>query len=37
MRLDYAPLWMLLGLALEPLHALLVRLTPAIETALRQI
>lgn len=28
MRLDYAPLWALLGLALEPVHDFLVRLTP---------
>jgi hypothetical protein len=35
MRLDYGPLWALLGLALEPVHDLLVRLTPAIEAALR--
>ena len=34
-RLDYGPLWALLGLALEPVHDLLVRLTPAIEAALR--
>ena len=34
MRLDYAPLWALLGLALEPVHDFLVRLTPAIYAAL---
>ncbi len=34
-RLDYGPLWALLGLALESVHDLLVRLTPAIEAALR--
>ena len=34
-RLDYGPLWALLGLVLEPVHDLLVRLTPAIEAALR--
>ena len=34
-RLDYGPLWALLGLAVEPVHDLLVRLTPAIEAALR--
>lgn len=33
-RLDYAPLWALLGLALEPLHDVLVRLTPAIVQAM---
>ncbi len=33
-RWDYAPLWMLLGLALEPVHDFLVRLTPAIRDAL---
>lgn len=33
-RLDYAPLWALLGLALEPLHAFLLRLTPAIVQAM---
>ncbi len=27
-RLDYAPAWALLGLALEPVHDFLVRLTP---------
>lgn len=32
-RLDYAPIWAALGLALEPLHDALVRLTPAIATA----
>ncbi len=34
-RLDYGLLWALLGLALEPVHDLLVRLTPAVEAALR--
>src|SRR5690606_28052794 len=34
-RFAYAPLWMLLGLALEPVHDFLVRLTPAIHEALR--
>ncbi len=34
MRWDYAPLWAALGLALEPVHDFLVRLTPAIEAAL---
>jgi uncharacterized membrane protein len=34
-RLDYAPGWAALGLALEPLHDTLVRLTPAIEQTLR--
>ncbi len=33
-RLDYAPLWALLGLALEPVHDLLLALTPAIAAAL---
>lgn len=33
-RLDYAPIWMLVGLGLEPLHDFLVRLTPAIIQAL---
>ena len=33
-RFDYFPLWFLVGLALEPLHDFLVRLTPAIEAAL---
>lgn len=33
-RWDYAPLWFALGLALEPLHDFLLRLTPAIERAL---
>ena len=35
-RLDYAPLWALLGLALEPLHDRLVRLTPGIHAAFRR-
>ncbi len=33
-RLDYAPVWFLAGLALEPVHDFLVRLTPAIVQAL---
>jgi hypothetical protein len=33
-RWDYLPLWAAVGLALEPVHDLLVRLTPAIEAAL---
>ena len=32
-RLDYPPVWAGLGLALEPLHDALVRLTPAIRAA----
>jgi hypothetical protein len=34
-RWDFFPLWAAVGLALEPVHDFLVRLTPAIETALR--
>ena len=34
-RLDYAPIWFVVGLGLEPVHDFLVRLTPAIQTALR--
>ncbi len=34
-RLDYAPLWALLGLALEPVHDFLVRLTPLLYQAAR--
>lgn len=34
-RFDYAPLWAALGLALEPVHDTLVRLTPALHTALK--
>lgn len=34
-RLDYAPVWFVAGLALEPVHDFLVRLTPAIQQALR--
>ena len=34
-RLDYAPIWFLLGLGLEPIHDILVRLTPAILAAIR--
>ena len=33
-RFDYAPLWFAVGLALEPVHDFLVRLTPALQTAL---
>lgn len=33
-RFDYAPLWFLVGLGLEPLHDFLVRLTPALAAAL---
>ncbi|HIC94227.1 MAG TPA: hypothetical protein EYP09_08265 [Anaerolineae bacterium] len=33
-RLDYGPVWFLAGLGLEPVHELLVRLTPAIQQAL---
>jgi len=33
-RLDYGPVWFLAGLGLEPLHDLLVRLTPAIQQVL---
>lgn len=32
-RWDYLPLWAIVGLALEPVHDFLVRLTPAIEAA----
>jgi putative ABC transporter type IV len=34
-RWDYFPLWAAVGLALEPAHDVLVRLTPVIEAALR--
>jgi uncharacterized membrane protein len=34
-RWDYFPVWAVVGLALEPVHNFLVRLTPAIEAALR--
>jgi len=34
-RLDYAPIWFLVGLGLESIHDFLVRLTPAILTALQ--
>jgi uncharacterized membrane protein len=34
-RWDYVPLWAAVGLALEPLHDFLVRLTPAIHAAWR--
>lgn len=33
-RLDFFPIWATLGLALEPLHDFLVRLTPAIQREL---
>ncbi len=33
-RLDYAPIWFLVGLGLEPIHDVLVQLTPAIASAL---
>jgi uncharacterized membrane protein len=33
-RWDYFPVWAIIGLALEPVHDFLVRLTPAIEEAL---
>jgi hypothetical protein len=33
-RWDFFPVWALIGLALEPVHDFLVRLTPAIEAAL---
>lgn len=33
-RLDYGPVWALLGLGLEPVHDVLVRLTPVIRQAL---
>jgi uncharacterized membrane protein len=33
-RWDFFPVWALVGLALEPVHDFLVRLTPAIEAAL---
>jgi uncharacterized membrane protein len=29
-RLDYAPIWFLVGLGLEPIHDFLLRLTPLI-------
>jgi len=34
-RWDYLPVWALVGLALEPVHDFLVRLTPAITDALQ--
>lgn len=34
-RWDYLPVWAIVGLLLEPVHDFLVRLTPAIEAALR--
>ncbi|SRR5690554_1135474 len=33
-RWDYLPVWAIVGLALEPVHDFLVRLTPAIAAAL---
>lgn len=33
-RWDFFPVWAVIGLALEPVHDMLVRLTPAIEEAL---
>ncbi|UCG26396.1 MAG: hypothetical protein JSW55_02275 [Chloroflexota bacterium] len=33
-RWDFFPVWAIIGLALEPVHDFLVRLTPAIEEAL---
>jgi uncharacterized membrane protein len=33
-RLDYAPIWFAVGLALEPVHDFLLVLTPAIQAAL---
>ena len=33
-RWDFFPVWAMIGLALEPVHDFLVRLTPAIEAAL---
>lgn len=32
---EFGPVWFLFGLALEPVHDFLVRLTPALRTALR--
>ena len=34
-RWDFFPVWAMIGLALEPVHDFLVRLTPAIEAALK--
>jgi hypothetical protein len=34
-RWDFFPVWAVVGLILEPIHDFLVRLTPAIEIALR--
>jgi uncharacterized membrane protein len=34
-RWDFFPVWAIIGLALEPVHDFLVRLTPAIEEALQ--
>jgi uncharacterized membrane protein len=36
-RWDYFPVWAAIGLALEPVHDLLVRLTPAIQAALAEM
>lgn len=36
-RWDYFPVWAVIGLALEPVHDLLVRLTPAIQAALAEM
>lgn len=36
-RWDFLPVWAVVGLALEPVHDLLVRLTPAIDAALRGV
>lgn len=36
-RWDFFPVWAIIGLALEPVHDFLVRLTPAIELALQGI
>jgi uncharacterized membrane protein len=33
-RWDFFPVWAIIGLALEPVHDFLIRLTPAIESAL---
>ena len=35
-RWDFFPVWALIGLALEPVHDFLVRLTPAIEAAVHR-
>lgn len=36
-RWDYLPVWAIVGLALEPVHDLLLLLTPAIRTALATV